>query len=786
MKKIVALLMTFVLIFGTLGVAYANVDGVTYTGENGYTATKLSNPELGSGEVDGLVQYDGETNVLSDDNLLNDRGQNYAWASVGYGDDVYVGTCFGAIYQTLRIIAMENGMDYADMKKVIDVLYNGDLYNGDDDKAVTTNRSVLIKLNTKTKDVSIVHGPTTAGGYRAAVEFQDKLYFAVTGSTPYLLEVDPADDSTQVVCYSEKPQSMSISTGIRGLAVYQNMLVATMIGNNGAYMVASENPSEGQDTFKTICTQEDLLDYPAYHYMDSIFGGSIWDIIEYNNKLYITVVTGKNGDKQAFALFSGEIDKDGAWSFDLIAGNPEDGAEYPYGLGSSRSGAANLIVHDGHLYIGGYNDPMVALPDALNMEFESLYRDLASPVCLWRLDTEGKIEMVAGEANEVFPEGPIGNMGAGFGSNMNQYVWRMASYDGQLYLGTFDVTGLAYPLAQFANGEILKRTEDEWNKQIEYIKVLLESVNGSAVMSRDGSNERTELIEDLTEMEVLMEDMAALYDSKGDDRTTYSLKTDREIFYRLLAQLVEKYEEIKDQLPEELTSALDDVLNYEVVENFEYFIETCALLSTSERGFDLFVSDDGENFDVITRNGLGDPYNHGCRVFAITDTGLCIGTANPYYGCQVWQLDKDIENSVLASTSGTYDKKDKGDLSVEITFNGNTVDKIECDYNKLVEGEDYVVTSNGVTFTEEYLMSLDKDSEHNLTFFFNVGARGHYELKIVETAAGTDTPAGTTDSNVPGENVPGTGDATTVALYIVLLAIAGAAACGLARGRKEN
>ena len=242
--------------------------------------------------------------------------------------------------------AMENGMDYADMKKFIDVLYNGDLYNGDDGETVTPNRSVLVKINTKTSEVSIVHGPTTAGGYRAAVEFHDKLYFAVTGATPYLLEVDPADDSTQIVCYSEKPQSMSISTGIRGLAVYQNMLVATMIGNSGAYMVASENPSEGQDSFKTICTQEDLLDYPAYHYMDSIFGGSIWDIIEYNNKLYITVVTGKNGDKQAFALFSGEVDEEGNWTYDLIAGNPEDGAEYPFGLGSDRSGAANLIVHD--------------------------------------------------------------------------------------------------------------------------------------------------------------------------------------------------------------------------------------------------------------------------------------------------------------------------------------------------------------------------------------------------------------------------------------------------------
>lgn len=91
----------------------------------------------------------------------------------------------------------------------------------------------------------------------------DKLYFAATGATPYLLEIDPAKgDATQIVCYSETPQSASISTGIRGLTVYKDMLVATMIGNNGAYMVASKNPSEGPESFETICTQQDLLDYP--------------------------------------------------------------------------------------------------------------------------------------------------------------------------------------------------------------------------------------------------------------------------------------------------------------------------------------------------------------------------------------------------------------------------------------------------------------------------------------------------------------------------------------------
>ncbi|MBQ8539572.1 MAG: hypothetical protein IJ433_07960, partial [Ruminococcus sp.] len=439
MKRILAIVLALVMVSSVVLCTSAETTPLTYVGENGYTATKISLPESGVGEVDGLV---------------GDRSQNYAWSSVGYGDYVYVGTSFGVVYTALKVIANAKGMDFAQLKLIIDCLYNGKLYTGDEGEVNTPPRSLIAKINTKTYETEIIESYAGVVGFRAATKLNDKLYFAAaTPNQPYILEVDPENgDATNIVCYSEKTTDPSVSTGIRGLTTYRDMLVATLITDNGAYMVASNNPSAGQDAFEVVCTQEDLLDYPAYHYMDSIFGGSIWDIVEYNDKLYMSVVTGKNGSKQPFALFSGEVDENGEWTFDLVVGNEADGAEYPFGLGSPRSGAANLAVHDGYLYIGGFNDPMIALPTILKGSFEDLYKDLSSPVCLWRLDADNNIEMVAGEANEVFPEGPIGNMGAGFGSNMNQYVWRMISHNGKLYLGTFDVTGLVRPLAQFTNG----------------------------------------------------------------------------------------------------------------------------------------------------------------------------------------------------------------------------------------------------------------------------------------------------------------------------------------------
>ena len=632
MKKITAIVLAVVMILSVVLSVSAESTALTYYCDNGFTATKISHPETGVGEVDGLIEFNG----------ANDRGQNYSWSSVGYGDYVYVGTCFGAIYQTLRIIAMEKGMDFSQLKLMVDCLYNGTLYTGDEgDTGITPNRSYIVKINTKTYETSIVEGPVKSGGYRAATKLNGKLYFAATGATPYLLEIDPENnDATQIVCYSETPQSASISTGIRGLTVYKGMLVATMIGNKGAYMVASENPSEGPDSFKTICTQEDLLDYPAYHYMDSIFGGSIWDIIEYNGKLYITVVTGKNGNKQAFALFSGEMDENGEWSFDLIAGNEADGAEYPFGLGSDRSGAANLMTYGGYLYIGGYNDPMLALPDVLSGNFETLYNDLSSPVCLWRLDENDNIEMVAGDANEVFPEGPIGNMSAGFGSNMNQYVWRMENYNGKLYVGTLDLCGLLHPIQQFTNGDILKMSKEEWVSQIDYIKQVVEMFNtpqGKKDIASTGANVDIASIEENLNA---LEDMSESF----DEVTTLAQK---EQFYNLITLIKEQYLSIRDYLETETKKTIDAILADERIENFYYAMVCCKYLSQGERGFDLLISDDGVNFDVITRDGMGDPYNHGCRVFAITDSGLCVGTANPFFGTQVWLLDDEIEQGLI-------------------------------------------------------------------------------------------------------------------------------------------
>ncbi len=824
-----------------VGVASATetAPGITVEQGAGYTATKISHPNAALGENDGIVNADSSGTATTGDGDA-DRGQSYSWSSVGYGDWMYVGTCYSAMGSTLKHMASNMGTTYKVLKAALDVAFNGELYLDSGE-----NRSLLLKINTKTGEVKIVVDPIqqstgasyNVNGYRAAIEFHDKLYFAAAATVrPYLLEVDPTTDETKIV-YQTSGVAPGISVGIRGLAVLNDQLIASMIGPDGAYIVSSSDPSAGADSFKTIATQEDLLNYPAYHYTDNIFGGAIWDMVGFNGKLYITVVTGTSDNKQSFALFRGEENADGDWKYTLLVGNPNDGARYEYGFGADRSGAANLVVYNDHLYIGGYNDPMVALPDALDFKFENLYKDLSSPVNLWRMDADENFELVAGESDNKYFGEPVGTIdgetmraGLGAGSDMsrhlNQYVWRMQAYDGKMYAGTFDISDLSYPLTQFTNGDVLKRTPEQWKKQLEYIKTFLELLqedqggssttaessdsleatkpedgnaedgvaaqtlddNAKAVVDNDetattdeqsaaddvaANGKASDVIADLTKMRELLNNMGNDLESKQTDvdvdeasaQTDDYTIDDRVQFQRWLYELLSLYNSNKQYLPESITQELDKWLTQDNVDNFTDFVGVCKYLhyaTADTRGCDLVVTSDGLNFQTITRNGFGDNNNHGLRVFAVTNSGLSVGTANPYHGTQIWMLNDgtgDATDSELVNGDAyTYDKYDtqaksanQQGLNVGITFNGNTVEDVQYDYASLTAGEDYVVNEDGsgITLTSAFLNGKETGSTGSVKVSFNRGAQVRFTVEIKDSTPGAQPVTPTTDETTP-------------------------------------
>jgi hypothetical protein len=56
-----------------------------------------------------------------------------------------------------------------------------------------------------------------------------------------------------------------------------------------------------------------------------------------------------------------------------------------------------------------------------------------------------------------------------------------------------------------------------------------------------------------------------------------------------------------------------------------------------QEGFDLYYTEDGINFTLVDKNGFEDIFNNGARSLVSTPYGLFLGTANEWYGLQIWQ-----------------------------------------------------------------------------------------------------------------------------------------------------
>lgn len=595
------------------------------------TFEKITHPEKDVKTADGIVDYLGDSAVAvvtdPEDAAYNagDRGQNYAWSAVGYGDWLYVGTCYAAIGNTLSLMKSSLGDEYDDkvLAATFDALYNGTFFLTEEDGG--RPKGVLVKINTRTGETRLLMSGSYNGYtplFRNAVEYHGKLYFCGSvggggiGFLPSIWQVDPATDECKPVYiglnsvqdYAAAYQQ-GISVGIRGMCVYKDQLVVSNVtmdaatGKSSAALLISSDPEKG---FTQIADSDSLFNYPAYHYADSIYGGSIWDMAEFNGRLYVSICTGTEDNMpddntmQSFALVRGDQNPDGTFTWTPVAGDQEkDGARYTFGIDPerTRSGAANLIVYNDHLYIGEYNDEEIALERILfaktgknangqfggGLDCRFINANLEQSVNLYRMDRDENMELVVGNATRMFPSGSLSGLGSGFGRSENQYIWRMQVYDGKLYVGTFDTSSMLECIGQFVNGNLLTRTPAQWKTQWDYLKALMKALQAT---DPDGNG--------------------------NPDTLAQTIKFSYKFVF-------------KNITIDNIASAIR-LLNY---------------LRKAKQGFDLYVSEDGVNFQTITVDGFGDPYNHGLRAFAATDQGLCLGTANPFYGTQVWIKRKD-------------------------------------------------------------------------------------------------------------------------------------------------
>ena len=814
----------------------ASSSDITYPSKEGNYLLKKISKQTSPTDADGIVDIyspDGSGVITAD-------GQSYSWASVAYKEDIYIASCYGAIYNTLvnfvaRMVGDIN-VSKNDIKELVDILWRGEMFSDNPD--FDFNKSIIVKIDTLTGEITPIVTPfdsidsvTTYGtsGYRNAKVFKDKLYFVNSQARSKLIEIDPKTDSAKVVYTSHGANNRLVTSAIRAMTVHEGQLLVTVCGDidndgidEGVGLVASSNPTEGQDSFTLIAEQKDFLNYPTYKYIDPLMGSGLWDMVSFNGKVYVAASTyneelPKIGDQYqaAFCLFEGQNKgtlKNPDWSFQPIIGKPweHDGSKYPVSLGASRAATANLEVHGDHLYIGGYNDPMKALPEmylqiatsfsegrkdpakSFGFNFKRFYLDVTNPVKLWRMDRSNEIELVVGKPDgTVFTDPPLSGLGGGFGKNgenygLLQYVWDMESYDNKLYIGAFDVSTLAQPIRQFTNGDILHGWDfEEFSTLLKNIQSLLSSLgmrsssmpamaNATTNMAIQEPNFTPAEIQDmLNELETL-NDIVSVTDFATQTAVPstqfmspharfnpftptrillQTLITSQENLEKLISSPVIKWI-LGDTLVQRIAKEIETMKV--VIENLTYFIGSLEVLNESEIGSDSFVSSDGVHFETLFTDGLGAPGNHGVRTFAPATTGLTLGTANPYNGTQIWQIiDKNrrpMQNSTVSPEEVYWFISKPKDLTFDIDYNGNTLQTIQLKETAIdLPTNQYRLLGDTAIIDADYFTSLGV-GKHELRFYFSNNGFVDVTVNILAT-------------------IPQTGDDAHLLLYVIALMV---------------
>ena len=870
--------------------------------DNGMTFEKVSHADQGLSQADGVVDYTGDGTIAPYTAGLSttgngDRGQSYSYAAASSGDWVYIGTMYGGlgVQAILNRDMTSLGLTSKQATALIQTMYAGNMYLGEPDGK--SAGGMLFKFNVKTGKTKILMSKSTGidGGkgviptFRSAFKMNGKLYFegmvmdtnnkdltqqeiqtamAYQNGFPCIYEVDPANNDKLTKVYDSVDvdgfRSLvkgNVFTSTRAIGSFGNTLIAgdlkpTADGKGKALLVASKTPSD-PNSYKVIADMASFDNLPAIHRQDVNGGGGIYQVQEFNGKLYVVVCTGdtstlneETGTMRSFAIYVGENKGDSTnkadWTWRPLVGDTAKGAKYYYGLDKSRvsAGACTLQVYGDHLYIGDYNDVSSALQGFVTKSnFVTQATNLEQSVNLYRMDKNENVEMLVGDKNDTFPKGGSTGLGSGYDNHMNQYTWQTTVHEGKMYLSTMNTTTLLEPIAQFTNGDILNMNEKDWNNTVHYLRVFLRLLWGMgptdpasaiATQSNDQNAKVTtqtmpstdnpealvdwariqagkdasaaqpqttdaksvssakpisltaaqtkELVDGIKDGSIVPGSLAAsgssdeasqLFDINNELDNLGSQLSDKGSadFANNYGEVTDAFFSIADIIPDKFKGLYEMLVKLTSKTNLKAYAKSLPYLTKSKRGFNLFeitdrsAANEGVTVGTVTDNGFGDPFNHGLRIFCDTDDYMVVGTANPFYGTQLWR----VRNTQYA-------------VNVSATEGGSA----SADVERAAKGSKVTLTATankGYHFKEWNVLKGNVSIENNAFEMpdGSVSIQAVFEKDAVEPTTPTTpakpatdtkpstTPTGVTSTPSTGSSVLGMAVAAAVAL------IAGAA-----------
>ena len=587
-RSLISLLLCVSLLCGSMpmliGAAEDGMQANAYYSDN-YKATKITNPTTGSGEADGLL-------LGEEANRLN----SYAWATAYRDGYLYIGV--NRNFLQVAINSFGTGLGIDALNQITTLVSHGELPEFSEEQ----RQPQIIKLNPQTGETEVIYEPPYVeewgyyrdAAYRHVIEYHGDLYFGTfSGSSARILKVDENDAVTEVF-------SGGGNSSYRSGCIYQDALyyagldarIPDAVDENGTAYTKMAIIRMVGDTWERVADYKDFIDYAA----DTIYqgeGGNMWDIIEYNGYLYAIIAT-----SDGFVMFRGIEDAESAdaneygWVWEEVIGK---NSAYHMGLAPTAEGyptggavasSATPVVYGGKLYLGTF--------DYATRSMAAFVRQLV-PYINGTVDSVKLSQLLAPlytsvtHPQKLYEMDEAGNIREVTAFNellegtANEYIWRFQEHDGKLYIGTFDAETMYKYLTQLTDGFLATMDSDDLTAILGVLAGLL--LNEEA-------------------------DTAEAQDSAAD-------------------------------------SLLSKVLSVVDARGVEMYQEIAALLAANPAGFDLYVTEDMEHFEKITDNGFDDPYNYGARTFVSIEDGLYIGTANPFYGAQVWLLTEQEAGEVV-------------------------------------------------------------------------------------------------------------------------------------------
>ena len=524
---------------------------------DGYTVTKVSNPDRGQREADGLIAG-------------GDRENSYTWRLAGRGDEIYIATARNIASALVNMygsqISAAAGMSMDTFWAMIDVVFNGDIYRNDVNEGAN-----IISYNRKTGEFKTIWTGGPGEYQRMAVTFGDNVYFgsysADQSIEQYILKLDKDGNFTKVY-------TTTGTTAMRANCVYDDHLffassdARTVVADGDpepyAKMAVIRKSNEDDTQWDLVADYRDFGNIPYDPIQTSWAGAPFWELASHAGYIYATAPS-----TAGFVIFKGRPAQDGesaneyGWHWEEVAG-PNNGINNP-GLsdveggepGTTRSLIGSVYEFQGELYAYNFDHAFAGVAQTFVGMLQQttgadvkasdylgyMYDTLHNPQKVWKLnDATGKFEELT--AFTKLMEGTT-----------NEYIWRMGDHNGKLYVATMDA-GIGYGyMTQLTNGSFFKMSNEERLSKIQYlanvIKLLALAKGNEKIDELRGKLEQLKaLLEQYTEITQVDEDtIEIVIDIQGLIQEIKALVVDM-----LTAQTDDKLAQLNDILVNMLTN----------------------------------------------------------------------------------------------------------------------------------------------------------------------------------------------------------------------------------------